>query len=385
MSRLLEMQGETAKRVKIAFVLLSSSRQPLPSTRIAVLNMLPYMRSAGFEPHIVHEPDIGTEQPRLDGLAARLAAQGFRLVFLQKVHGPDVEALVRELKRLGIKTVFGVCDLVDAEMVSATDATVAVTDYLKSLYPVQLHRKIHVVHDGIENPWAQRTSWRDDRGSPSRPLRAVLVTSSRLTSLPVIARLPAWLEVVVVGRYPARSDRRGRLRELRWTLMGQPFRARWRYLRFLLDRRIRCVAWDPMAVYEEMQAADIGIIPIERADAPAPQLPVPAWKAKSENRLTMKMSIGLPVIATPIPSYESIVEHGVNGFLAHSRAEWLVYLDALRDPRLREEMGQRARLSVQDRYSMDEQARRLIKVFREVLAAEAGIAVMPNCDSQAQA
>src|SRR4051812_21128298 len=59
--------------VKIGFVLLSSSREPLPSTRIAVLNMIPFLRQARFEPHIVYEPESGTEQPELSGLARRLA------------------------------------------------------------------------------------------------------------------------------------------------------------------------------------------------------------------------------------------------------------------------------------------------------------------------
>src|SRR6185295_4410506 len=79
--------------VKIGFVLLSSSRDPLPSTRIAVLNMIPFLRQARFEPHIVYEPETGTEQPELTGLAQRLADQGFRVVFFQKVRGPSVEAL----------------------------------------------------------------------------------------------------------------------------------------------------------------------------------------------------------------------------------------------------------------------------------------------------
>src|SRR5437870_4093220 len=33
--------------VKIGFVLLSNSRNPLPSTRIAALNMVPFLRAAG--------------------------------------------------------------------------------------------------------------------------------------------------------------------------------------------------------------------------------------------------------------------------------------------------------------------------------------------------
>jgi glycosyltransferase involved in cell wall biosynthesis len=111
--------------------------------------------------------------------------------------------------------------------------------------------------------------------------------------------------------------------------------------------------------------ADIGVIPIV-ADAD-PAVIAPAWKVKSENRLTMKMSAGLPVIATPIPSYEAVIEHGVNGFLARTRHDWDRCLDALRDPELRREMGEHARRSVSARFSMQAQAERFIAVCESLL------------------
>ena len=54
--------------VKIGFVLLSNSQHPIPSTRIAVLNMLPFLRAANFDPHIVFEPEYGTENPDVTDL-----------------------------------------------------------------------------------------------------------------------------------------------------------------------------------------------------------------------------------------------------------------------------------------------------------------------------
>jgi glycosyltransferase involved in cell wall biosynthesis len=112
-----------------------------------------------------------------------------------------------------------------------------------------------------------------------------------------------------------------------------------------------------------MRQADIGIIPIDASPAHEPGSNAPKWKVKSENRLTMKMCAGLPVVATPIPAYEPVIEQGHNGFLARSRRDWIQCLEALRDPDARREIGQRARESVLVRYSMDEQARRLIAVL----------------------
>ena len=38
--------------------------------------------------------------------------------------------------------------------------------------------------------------------------------------------------------------------------------------------------------------------------------------AKTANRVTFAMSIGIAVVASPIPSYKLVIENGVNGYLA---------------------------------------------------------------------
>ena len=190
-----------SRPIKIGFVLPSNAPSRIPSTRIAALNMFPFLRAAQFDPHIVFEPSNNTETPDVRGLATRIKTEGFQIVFFQKVYGPGVVAQVRELHAAGVKTVFGVCDAIEPDMVQATDATVAVTDYLKSLYPNSLQARIATVHDGIERPWLHKTDWGTHCGSRTHPLRAVLVTSANLDRLPVLANPPSWLHVTIVGRY----------------------------------------------------------------------------------------------------------------------------------------------------------------------------------------
>lgn len=353
---------------KIGFVLLSNTLHPMPSTRIVVLNMLPFLRSANFDPQIVFEPAESTETPDVSGVASRILSEGFHIVFFQKVHGPRVIELVHQLSAAGVKTVYSVCDLVNVEMAAATDLTIVVTDYLKSLYPQDLQPKIRVVHDGIEHPEVCKSDWGQHRGTRNRPLRAVLVTSASLDHLPVLGMPPKWLEVTVMGRYPEPDHFFQRLREMRWKLLSlRDTRKRIAYIKFLANQRIRCQAWDQAGVYQAMQQADIGIIPITTCpDHEAGQMP-PGWKVKSENRLTMKMCVGLPVIATSIPAYEPVIKQGNNGFLACSQAEWLEYLDALRDPKFRETVGTQARESVLKRYSMHEQGRCLIDILCKLM------------------
>jgi hypothetical protein len=357
--------------IKIGFVLPSHSKDPLPSTRISALNMFPFLRQAGFDPSIAFEPPLErqTETPDLSALVPTIMARAYDIVFFQKVHGAAVEGMARTLKGGGIGTVYGVCDRVSHAMVDATDATVAVTQYLKDLYPAELQAKIHVVHDGIENPRVSKTSWDGDCGTSRRPLRAVLVTSSSLSRLPVIDSLPEWMELTIVGRYPSRRKPLWYAQELRTKLTDPNPGERMAYIALLANRRIRRVPWSLASVYDHMERADIGIIPIQPPPGARIDIPAENWMVKSENRLTMKMSIGLPVVATPIPAYEAVVEQGVNGFLARSRQDWLTALDALRDPQLRQAVGTRARHSVAERYSMQAQAQQLVCVLRELVDA----------------
>ena len=59
-----------------------------------------------------------------------------------------------------------------------------------------------------------------------------------------------------------------------------------------------------------------------------------------------------------------LAEREIVGFFAATRKEWLDRLEALRDPVLRRRMGERARETVLQRYSMEEQARLLIRILR---------------------
>jgi glycosyltransferase involved in cell wall biosynthesis len=352
--------------MKLGFVLLSSSAKPQPSTRIAVLNMLPYLREAGIHAELVYDPKQESETPNLEGLAKRLIAECFDVVYFQKVRGASVKHCVQELSNAGIRTVYGVCDLVDAAMADLVDRTLVVTQFLKSLYPVHQQQKIRVVHDGIEHPEIEKTNWSLADSGKGR-LRAVLVTSANLTRLPIMNMPPAWLDVTIIGKYAAADAWSQRLREAKWAFAAmKDWRARAAYIRFLAQQRIQTVKWQRETVYSAMQSADIGIIPIESDPATVEGTTVPIWQVKSENRLTLKMAIGLPVIATPIPAYEAVVESGRNAFLANSRADWIKCLQNLRDPDARREMGQAARASVINRYSMKEQARLLIDAIQSL-------------------
>lgn len=360
--------------LRLGFILCSPRTAALPSTRITVLNVLPLLAQAGMACEIVYEPAQASEMPPLDGLDAGALAARCDIVIFQKVRGAAAEALARDLRRAGVATITMICDRIDTAMAEITDATVVVTDYLKSLYPATLAERIHVVHDGIEHPAACKQSW-SQRGSGWRdPLQAVLVTSDALARLPVLGAPPPWMRVRIVGNYPSWP---GSLRLLRTQWHEQDPHERLDWLRFLLHPRIARVAWGADSVYRDMAAADIGILPIAPGQIKFGVEHHRVWQRKSENRLTLKMSMGLAVVATPIPAYEAVIEHGVNGMFANSPADWRACLEALRDPARRRAMGEAARASVSERYSMARQAALLIAVLQRAGALSAVAATAP--------
>ena len=359
-------------KIKVGFVLLSSRKDPIPSTRISVLNMLPYLEKSGYEPHILFEPEYGNEEPNLTGVVDRAVALGIDIVYFQKVRGRSAVETASHLSARGIKTIYGVCDLVETEMADVTDATVVVTEYLKSLYDARLHKKMFVVHDGIENPEICVRSYRDHVGSRRNPLRAVLVTSHELSAIPTIERPPRFISVNIIGdykRYPFLYA----AKRVYWNFLSRPnWVDKLRYLRGLVQRDFVKTNWDIATVHQNMADCDIGIIPVDMTFDPLPRLDVSRWQVKSENRLTLNMAMGLPVIASPVPAYKPIIVQGENGYLATTRDEWLACFEALRDPQRRSAIGHKARESVINRYSKEEQASKLLAVLRLLGEATCG-------------
>jgi glycosyltransferase involved in cell wall biosynthesis len=351
-------------KIKIGFVLLSNRKDPIPSTRISVLNMLPYIEKSGYEPHILFEPDHGNEEPNLTGVVDRAITLGIDIVYFQKVRGRSAVETARQLSDRGIKTIYGVCDLVETEMAEVTDATVVVTDYLKSLYDARLQKKMFVVHDGIENPEIHVGQYREHSGSRRNPLRAVLVTSHELSEIPTIERAPKFISVNIIGDYKCYPYLYAAKR-IYWKFLSRPnWIDKLRYLRGLVQRDFVKTNWDIATVHQNMADCDIGIIPVDMTFDPLPQLNISRWQVKSENRLTLNMAMGLPVIASPVPSYKDIIVQGENGYLATTRDEWLACFEALRDPQRRSAIGRKGRESVIHRYSKEEQALKLLAVLR---------------------
>ncbi|AIF47934.1 glycosyltransferase family 4 protein [Dyella japonica] len=116
------------------------------------------------------------------------------------------------------------------------------------------------------------------------------------------------------------------------------------------------VEWSEDTEAGAIAGMDIGIMPLR--DSP--------WeRGKCGYKIVQYMACGLPVVASAVGANVDIVRHGENGFLASNDAEWRDYLQRLiADPPLRHHMGSAGRRSVEEHYSIRQQAPRLAALLR---------------------
>lgn len=116
--------------------------------------------------------------------------------------------------------------------------------------------------------------------------------------------------------------------------------------------------WTEESEVARIHEMDIGIMPL--TDTP--------WaRGKCGYKLIQYMACGIPVIASPVGVNAEIVEHGVNGFLASSDAEWAEALQTLlHDAKLRARMGEAGRRKVERDYSLQVWGPRVAQMLRDV-------------------
>lgn len=124
--------------------------------------------------------------------------------------------------------------------------------------------------------------------------------------------------------------------------------------------QIALVPWVEAKEVREIQQFDIGVMP----------LPDTPWaRGKCGYKLIQYMACGIPVIASPVGVNTEIVEHGVNGFLARSEAEWIDAIETLKnDVALRHRMGDAGRQKVEEHYSLQVWAPKLVEMIKSAVA-----------------
>lgn len=115
--------------------------------------------------------------------------------------------------------------------------------------------------------------------------------------------------------------------------------------------------WQEHSEVSSIQAMDIGIMPLMND---------PWERGKCGYKLIQYMACGLPVVASPVGVNSTIVEHGVNGFLASTNSEWCEALENLiKNKELRLRMGAENLQKIADKYSTQVWSNRIVELLSQ--------------------
>ncbi len=122
---------------------------------------------------------------------------------------------------------------------------------------------------------------------------------------------------------------------------------------------LESIAWNAATEVDDLRRIDIGVMP----------LPDDQWsKGKCGLKALQYMALGIPTVCSPVGVNSTIIEDGVNGLIAGTQEEWLAKLRTLlHSPERRQQLGLAGRRTVEERYSAESQAPRVLEIFRSVL------------------
>jgi glycosyltransferase involved in cell wall biosynthesis len=122
--------------------------------------------------------------------------------------------------------------------------------------------------------------------------------------------------------------------------------------------------WTPEGEREVLSRFEVGIMP----------MPDDPWaRGKSAMKALLYMAMGIPALCSAVGANRVVVDHGRNGLLAGTPAEWHEQLGALvASPDLRQRLGAAGRRTVEERYSKRHCAALFAQVVRAAVAGERG-------------
>ncbi|HXG95308.1 MAG TPA: glycosyltransferase, partial [Blastocatellia bacterium] len=93
--------------------------------------------------------------------------------------------------------------------------------------------------------------------------------------------------------------------------------------------------------------------------------------------------MGIPAVCSAVGTNCEVIEHEANGLLASTHEEWIACLERLIDDAdLRKRLGEAARKTVEERFSMRASAKLFARVAREAAGRPAQAALEAEAEHQ---
>jgi len=337
------------------------------SSRLRIFQYLPFLQDAGVE--FVVAPLFGNDyvaslyggrislavvvKAYIRRLYWMLRAGGFDLIWVEKEFLPWVPSWI-ELRLLPLSTPW-VADYDDAVFHRYDRHRLSWVRHI-------LGRKIDAVmrHAGLVLA-----------GNEYLKERALQAGASRVEILPT---------VVDVSRYQVSEERSGGTVTIGW--IGSPSTAKFLHLiapalqKVAALQNVRIIAvganadqlkelpievrkWTEASEVAEIQQFDIGIMPLPDE---------PFERGKCGYKLIQCMACGKAVVASPVGINSVVVRDGIDGILASTNQQWFDALKKLtEDVELRRRMGSLGRERVEQHYSLQNSASRLVELLQSCL------------------
>lgn len=305
--------------MKIGWVLINGINTP--SSRIEGYNLHYWLLKQGIDSKILHSP--ANYNPTL---VKSLDFGDRDIVIFQKICLGMVKEMVWQCKRIGIKSIYIVDDLIveaipiskEADITVCGDNSILIGKFLKQN---GVAKEIVYISNSYET---DKSFCKENYGTEK--IKAVWFGTEchfleALEIEPILKELG--YEYMTICSHPRATKK-----------------------------------WSLETVWEDIRSADAVVIPYLGKLSEYE-------KVKGPNRLIQAMVIGMPVITSPYPSYLDIIKQGKNGIIAldNTLQGWKTYLSMMKDVGLRKRMGQQARKDVIDIYGIEEVGKKWVELF----------------------
>lgn len=304
----------------------------LASSRLQGHRIHDYLVTEGYDSHIIAE-NFGAHEKNYSRMffatARRILRMRCDIVFFQKP-GWMMFKMSEILRLRGVRTIAIQCDPFSGDYARYFDATILTSEELKQQLDVP---NAYVIDDMLEVP---RQIHKTDYAARSEQLRVVWVGQG--TGPGGKKFIEPFFQAL--GQHPLIAGR---------TELITISRGDW-----------ATYQWSLETVYDQLCRCDVAIIP----------LPEDAWvNAKSTNRLTMLMALGMPTIISPIPSYQRIARADENCMIARRIDEFAAAIEQCRDEAIRTRLGMAGRALAFAHYAPEVIGPAWIKVIQDTQLA----------------
>ena len=330
------------RREGLVKILFAVSRLEKPSSRLRVLQYLPFLEEAAFKCRVVE-----LRKSLLKRMEFLCLAFLNDIVFIQKKLLTPMEVMVLQLS--GAKKVFDIDDaLIYKEkdrnsvkdkmaerklrfLVKRCDLVLAGNGYLKDMVRSE-SGFVEVLHTPCP-----RTACRPEREKKENKHLVWIGSKSTLKYLESLETVFRELS----RRFP----------ELRLIVISDSFPEK-------TSISTENILWNGGSEFESIRKGAIGLMPLFDND----------WcKGKCGYKMIQYMACGLPSVASPVGFNNDLIDDGVNGFLAKNDEEWLEKITRLLDDeKLYQSLSLKARETFEREYTLEKNAEKLIAFLKKL-------------------